>query len=566
MLEALALDGKGESTVFGDSKTWTPAVAALLNGALGHSLDFDDTHADSSLHPSAPVVPAAFAVGEMVGASGRDVLTAIVAGYEVCCRLGNALDPTSHYARGFHPTATAGTYGAAAAAGKLFGLSKDQIIAAFGVSGSQAAGSLQFLVNGAWNKRYQVGAAAMNGVIAATLARNDFVGSTESVEGKHGLLVGYSDDAHPDKATAGLGKIYETLKIGVKPYPSCRYTHAALDALIAMRREHNLTPDQIKRVEIGLHRNGITLTGDAATKRHPTSIVGGQFSMFFTGALALDQGRFGWDDYERLGDAAVNALADKFDVVQDDRLEIGRTHPFGARVSITTDDGVHERLYADPSGEPNSFPDAQAMQQKFLTLARPVLNGRADQLADAILRWRDSIASRRRRSWDGSSSRFRGRVDQCAALRRVRGSPRAHALDRGRTPHPALRATSPTRGEVLSVNCSRQLSLVCRRGDDVAHELEHAVGLRRPVRRPAEPDDDQPLRRHDDHILPDRALGEEGVARPAALDPVGRAKTVAEIGPEARPWPTQAFGVGDAEYFTHPSGRMRLPPTTPSLR
>ena len=210
----------------------------------------------------------------------------------------------------FHPTATAGTYGAAAAAAKLFGLSKEQIIAAFGVSGSQAAGSLQFLVNGAWNKRYQVGAAAMNGVIAATLARNDFVGSSESIEGKHGLLVGYSDNAHPDKAVAGLGNVYETMNIGVKPYPSCRYTHAALDALIAMRREHNLTPGQIKRVEIGLHRNGITLTGDAATKRHPTSIVGGQFSMFFTGAVALDQGRFGWDDYERLGDAAVDALAD----------------------------------------------------------------------------------------------------------------------------------------------------------------------------------------------------------------------------------------------------------------
>src|SRR6202047_5431593 len=94
MLEALALDGTGESTVFGDAKTWTPAVAALLNGALGPSLDFDDTHADSSLHPSAPVVPAAFAVGELVGASGREVLTAIVAGYEVCCRLGNALHPT----------------------------------------------------------------------------------------------------------------------------------------------------------------------------------------------------------------------------------------------------------------------------------------------------------------------------------------------------------------------------------------------------------------------------------------------------------------------------------------
>ena len=385
MLSALSLDGTGDATVFGDSKTYTPAVAALLNGALGHSLDFDDTHADSSLHPSAPVVPAAFAVGEMVGASGRDVLTAIVAGYEVCCRLGNALDPTSHYARGFHPTATAGTYGAAAAAGKLLGLTEQQLISAFGVSGSQAAGSLQFLVNGAWNKRYQVGAAAMNGVVAATLAKQGFVGSTESVEGKHGLLVGYTDHADASKATAGLGKIYETMKIGVKPYPSCRYTHAALDAIIAMRREHNLTPDQIKRVEIGLHRNGITLTGDAATKRHPTSIVGGQFSMFFTGAVALDQGRFGWDDYDRLGDTAIDALADRFDVVQDDRLEVGRTHPFGARVSITTDDGVHERLFADPSGEPASFPDAQAMQQKFLTLARPVLDKRADELADAIL-------------------------------------------------------------------------------------------------------------------------------------------------------------------------------------
>jgi len=385
MLQGLSLDATGEATVFGDSKTWTPAVAALLNGAFGHSLDFDDTHADSSLHPSAPVVPAAFAVGEMVGASGRDVLTAIVAGYEVCCRLGNALDPTSHYARGFHPTATAGTYGAAAAAAKLYGLPEAQIISAFGVSGSQAAGSLQFLVNGAWNKRYQVGAAAMNGVIAATLARNDFVGAIESIEGKHGLLVGYSDDAHPDKATAGLGSTFETMKIGVKPYPSCRYTHAAIDAIIAMRREHNLTPEQVKRVEIGLHRNGITLTGDAATKRHPRSIVGGQFSMFFTGALALDQGRFGWDDYDRLGDAAIEALADKFEVVQDDRLEAGRQHPFGARVSITTEDGVHERLHVDPSGEPNSFPDTPAMQQKFLTLARPVLSGRAEQLANAIL-------------------------------------------------------------------------------------------------------------------------------------------------------------------------------------
>src|SRR3979411_915805 len=144
MLGALALDGTGESTVFGDAKTWTPAVAALFNRRRRHSLYFADTHADSSLHPSAPVVPAAFAVGELVGASGRDVLTALVAGYEVCRRLGNALDPTSHYKRGFHPTATAGTYGAAAAAAKLFGLSKQQIVAAFGVYSKHAACTPRF--------------------------------------------------------------------------------------------------------------------------------------------------------------------------------------------------------------------------------------------------------------------------------------------------------------------------------------------------------------------------------------------------------------------------------------
>jgi 2-methylcitrate dehydratase PrpD len=259
------------------------------------------------------------------------------------------------------------------------------LISAFGVSGSQAAGSLQFLVNGSWNKRFQVGAAAMNGVIAATLAREGFVGSSEAVEGKHGLLVGYTDDAHPAKAVAGLGTVYETMKIGIKPYPSCRYTHAAVDALIAMRREYNLTPDQVTGVEIGLHRNGITLTGDPATKRHPRSIVGGQFSMFFTAALALDQGSFGWDDYGRLGDPALDKLADRIEVVQDDRLEVGRTHPFGARVTVKSGEASHERLIVDPPGEPSSFPSDAAMRQKFLQLARPVLDTRADAFADAFM-------------------------------------------------------------------------------------------------------------------------------------------------------------------------------------
>ncbi|MEC5323244.1 MmgE/PrpD family protein [Aurantimonas sp. A3-2-R12] len=381
-LDELGLGGPGAATVVGTGRRLAPPVAALVNGMLGHSLDFDDTHADSSLHPSAPVVPAALAVGEMVGASGAEIVTAIVAGYEVCCRLGNALDPTSHYARGFHPTATAGTFGAAAAAARLFGLDADGVASAFGVSGSQAAGSLQFLVNGAWNKRWQVGAAAMNGVFAATLAKNGLKAASAPIEGRHGLLVGYTDAADPAKAVAGLGSVWETMKIGMKPYPSCRYTHAALDGLLALRREEGLTAADVRSVTVGLHRNGITLTGDPLPeKRRVRTIVDGQFSMPFVASVALDQGSFGWDDYRRIGDPALDALSDRIDVVRDESLE-GLAHPFGATLSVETASGLLERHIPDPSGEPATFPDAKAIRAKFMALAEPVLGDDAWRLAD----------------------------------------------------------------------------------------------------------------------------------------------------------------------------------------
>jgi 2-methylcitrate dehydratase PrpD len=384
-LKDLGLDGPGSCTVFGLDRTYPPATATLLNGALGHSLDFDDTHADSSLHPSAPVVPAAYAAAEMTGASGKDLLAAIVAGYEVCCRLGNALDPTAHYARGFHPTATAGVFGAAAAAGKLFGLSAEHIQSAFGVAASQAAGSLQFLTNGGWNKRYQVGAAAMNGLIAATLAKNGFIGAANAIEGKHGLLVGYTDNARPEKAVAGLGSVYETMKIGVKPYPACRYTHAAVDGILALMREHHLAAEEIETVSIGLHQNGITLTGaPLAEKRKPRSIVEGQFSMPFAAAVAIHAGQFGWDDYKYLDDPVVTALAARVNVDRDERLE-GLRHPFGANVAVTTQTGRFERHIPDPSGEPESFPTAEEITQKFSILATPVLGNKASLLLSELM-------------------------------------------------------------------------------------------------------------------------------------------------------------------------------------
>ena len=374
MARRLGMEGEGPCIVFGLGRRYGAAAAALLNGTFGHSLDFDDTHSDSSLHPSATVVPAAIAAAELTGASGNDLLAAIVIGFEVCCRIGMALDPTAHYARGFHPTPTAGVFGAAAAAGRLLGLDAKAMASAFGVAASQASGSLQFLENGAWNKRYQVGEAAMKGLMAATLAEEGFFGAKEALEGRHGMLRAYSDGAKPELAIAGLGQVWETLRIGVKPYPACRYTHAAVDGLLQLQREHGWTPDDVSAIRVGLHRNGITLVGAPLDeKRRARSVVEGQFSMPFAAAVALLRGRFGWDDYDLLGNADAAAIAARVDVFNDTSLE-GLRHPFGATLEVIAHGKTHALRIPDPSGEPETFPDQNALAAKFTALAGPVLN------------------------------------------------------------------------------------------------------------------------------------------------------------------------------------------------
>ena len=247
---------QGKSSAIGDHSTYSPAGAALINGTLAHSLDFDDTHAPGSIHSSAPIVPAAFAAAEMAGAGGRDLIAAIVAGYEVQIRLSLALVPKDHYDRGFHPTATCGVFGAAAAAGRVFGLSADDIASAFGIALSQAAGSMQYLVDGAYTKRFQVGYAAMSGLVAATLAREGFRGAVDAIAGKAGFLRAYSPNPVYENAVAGLGQHYETMGIAVKPYPACRYSHAAIDGLTDLRARDGIDPKQIDVVEVGLPRTG----------------------------------------------------------------------------------------------------------------------------------------------------------------------------------------------------------------------------------------------------------------------------------------------------------------------
>ena len=381
LLAGLAAAGlaPGSCGLFGTAETCAPAAAAGINAALVHTLDFDDTHMGASVHVGAPVVPAGLAAAQAAGADGRVAVAAVVAGMEVMIRLARALDPPRHYARGYHPTATTGVFGAAAAAARALGLDAGQTAAAFGIALSSAAGTLQFHANGAWTKRLQVGLAAEAGVRAAFLARYGFTGAADAVEGARGLLAVFSDGAEPARATAGLGSVWETLSIGVKPYPACRFAHAAIDGLLDLRREMGLDAVEAARiafVEVGLSRKALAAVAEPeARKRRARNVVDAQFSIYFLTAAALLTGGVRWDDYPRLiGDAAVNALAARVRPLQDETVEALYPAAMAGRVTIVLDDGRRlTRHVPEPSGEPGCFPSDAALRDKAIALAGPVL-------------------------------------------------------------------------------------------------------------------------------------------------------------------------------------------------
>jgi len=386
-LTKLGMDG-GSASVIGDEKGYAPPAAALYNGNLAHSLDFDDTHARGSIHPSAPIVPAAFAAAEMTGANGRDIIAGIVAGYEVQIRLSIALKPSEHYARGFHPTATCGVFGAAAAAARVFGLTADQIANAFGLCGSQAAGSMQFLLDGAWNKPFHTGYAAMGGLMAASFAADGFIGAGQALEGKAGFLHAYAPDSDHQAAVADLGERFETLDIAVKPYPSCRYGHAAMDALIDLRTANDINYRDIESVEVGLPRTGWNLIGDPENdKQNPKNYVDGQFSMPFVAAVAIRDGKMGWDSYApHLADDETLALCKRIRSIVDPKVEAEFPAHMSGLVRVRTSGGNFEKMVIHARGEPENFLSTAEMRGKFDDLTGPYLNETdRDALAGALL-------------------------------------------------------------------------------------------------------------------------------------------------------------------------------------
>ena len=383
----LGLDG-GACVAIGDRRGFTPPGAALVNGTLIHSLDFDDTHARASLHTSAPIVPAALAAAEMAGVDGQELVPAIIAGYEIQTRLSLALGPTGHYDRGFHPTATCGVFGAAAAAGKVFRLDADGMALAFGIALSQSAGSMQFLADGAWTKRFHVGHAAMCGLMAAALAREGFRGAADPFEGKAGFFHAYAPDPDPEKAVKGLGEVWETMRTAVKPYPSCRYSHAAMDALIELRAANDIDPEDVTSVEIGLPETGWKIIGDPEEAKHaPRGVVDGQFSMPFCAAVTLREGGMVWDDYAKhIEDKKTLDLTRRVHTVTDPKAEAEFPDNLSAAVRVKTKKGDYEAFVAVPRGEPGNFLSADELRAKFDGLVGPYLPpARVDELATRLL-------------------------------------------------------------------------------------------------------------------------------------------------------------------------------------
>jgi 2-methylcitrate dehydratase PrpD len=385
-VKAIGLD-QGEARVFADPAGYAPAGAVLLNASFAHSLDFDDTHAAAIVHAAAPIVPAALGAAGIVGASGADTLAGIVAGYEAALRIALALPPAAHYERGFHPSSTCGAFGAAAAAGRVLGLDAKTTASAFGIALSQAAGSLQFLANGAWTKRFQVGWASMAGFVAAMLAREGFKGAAEPIEGKHGFLRAYAPAPEPARVLQDLGATWELMLTGVKPYPSCRWGHAGIDAALALREEYGLRAADIESATLGISRAGMQLVGAPAEKKsNPSNIVDAQFSGPFVIASALATGKMVWDSYRGLNNPEIRTLMQRIICENDPEIEAQFPANMSGKLTVKTGARTYARTVIVPKGEPENFLTEGELRAKFFGLTDAVLDaGRAAQLADRVL-------------------------------------------------------------------------------------------------------------------------------------------------------------------------------------
>ncbi len=361
--------GKREATLWLQNFRGPAANIALGLGVMIHSFDFDDYH-NAKVHPGGPVIPAAMAVGEAIGASGRDLIAAIVAGYETMIRVSLATGPNASRLKGWHLTGTTGTFGAAAAAGRLLGLNGDGMASALGMAGTQSAGLWAFLADGAMSKRFHPGRASQSGVMAAILARKGFQGPTQILEAPDGgFCRATSDQVDLSLATAELGKKFVSGETNIKPYACCASSHSAVDAILELKAKHPFRPSEVEKV---LVKTAGVVQVQCGFEYKAVGVVEAQMSLQFITAVVLLEGAALLEQFSetKMTDPLVRDLARRVEVVVDP--DIDKLYParYANRVEVILKNGQRFETrvdFAKGSVErPMAFPE---VAEKFRSLA-----------------------------------------------------------------------------------------------------------------------------------------------------------------------------------------------------
>lgn len=376
--------GAEEAVVIGCDRRLPAPHAAFLNTFAGRLHTFDDTYEDGPVHPGSCAVASALAVGETVGCSGADFLAATLAGYETTVRVSTALGPT-HYGSGFHNTGTCNVFGACAAAARAYGLDPDAIADALGLAGETAAGIRQYQLDGSMVDTALNGAhAARGGITAVELRRAGLHGPHGILDGDWGIARVMSRNGKVHELTDGLGETYVFERTTMKPYPSCRFTHGPVEALLELRARNHLQAEAIESVEIATFRESMQVSDKPVV----VSRVDGILSHQYVAARVLLDGAIELADFDadRLAEPAARALTQRVRVSFDPLLQEAYPDEWPHRITVVLRDGT--RLVTE-SRKP---PGGERAVEKFSKLAEPVLGkDRAHQVVDLVERL-DQIA------------------------------------------------------------------------------------------------------------------------------------------------------------------------------
>lgn len=379
------LGGNGQASLINGGKS-SVANAALLNGAASHIVEQDDIHKSSIIHAATVVIPAALAVGEWKKLDGKELITAVVVGYEVCFRIGEAVSPSHYYY--WHNTATCGTFGSAAAVAKLLNLSVEQTVHSLGSAGTQAAGLWEFIEDGAMSKQLHPGKAAMNGVISSMLAEKDFTAASKILEGRRGFFEAMSDEYDADKITDGLGKEFKIMENSFKVHASCRHTHHAMDLVSDLARQQDLNPEEVESIDVGTYQVAINITDNS----DPQTVYQGKFSLQYCTALALVKQNGNLDTFteENLWDDEVRKLMDKVNIFTDDEVDQAYPEKWGANVKVHLKNGETIALTTEyPKGDPENNVSKEDLYNKFMSLSKDIDKRQAEDVAENILSLED---------------------------------------------------------------------------------------------------------------------------------------------------------------------------------